>query len=224
MIVARWPWCTAIAMLLAAVSRLPAQTSNPHVGYVFPAGGCRGTTFEVVVGGQNTKEVTYAYISGGGIQTKIVRWRRPLTAGEYGALNTKISDKQQELEKKSGKGTVTREMAIKAAGITKEELGEMAIYMQREADPKRQPNPQISEELTVQIQIASDARFGDRDLRLLTATGMSNPLWFYVGQYPETREQEPNDVAPSPSVQLQLPMVVNGQIMPGDVDRFSFEA
>ena len=100
----------ATAILLAASSQLAAQTAPnaPHAGYVFPAGGCRGTTFEVVVGGQNTKEVTDAHISGEGIQTKIVRWRRPLTAGENNALNMKISNKQEELEKKNGKGTVTR--------------------------------------------------------------------------------------------------------------------
>jgi len=226
MIVTRLWWPLAVAVLLATSCQLSAQTASnsPHVGYVLPGGGCRGSTFEIVVGGQNTKEVTYAYISGGGIQTRIVRWYRPLTQGEYSALNMKISNKQEELEKERGKGKVTREMAIEAAGITEEELKEMAIYAKRQADPKRQPNPQIAEELTVQIRIASDARFGDRELRLLTPTGMSNPLWFYVGEYPETREEEPNDIAPNPSVRLQLPMVVNGQIMPGDLDRFSFEA
>ena len=153
-----------------------------------------------------------------------MRWRRPLTAGENNALNMKISNKQEELEKKNGKGTVTREMAIKAAGITEEELKEMAIFAEREADPKRQPNPQIAEELTLQIRIAPDAVFGGRELRLLTRASMSNPLWFYVGQWPETREKEPNDIVPNPSVYLRLPMVVNGQVMPGDRDRFLFEA
>ena len=41
----------------------------------------------------------------------------------------------------------------------------MAIYEKRRDDPKRQPNPQIAEELTVQIQLAEDATFGDRELR-----------------------------------------------------------
>lgn len=226
MIVFRWHSILAMVILLAAGSPLSAQTAsnNPHIGYVFPGGGCRGTTVEVVVGGENTKPVTAAYISGGGIQTGSLRWHRPMTAGEYNNLNMKITNQQEELEKTEGKGKVTREMAIKAAGISEEDLKEMAIYAARQADPKRQPNPQITEELTVEVRIASDAPFGSRELRLLTPTGMSNPLWFYVGQWPETREQEPNDVAPHPSVYLQLPMVVNGQIMPGDSDRFSFEA
>ena len=94
----------------------------------------------------------------------------------------------------------------------------------RRADFKRQPNPQIEEELTVRIQINPDAAVGDRELRLLTKTGMSNPLWFYVGQYPEIREKEPNDITPDPSVYVKLPAVINGQVMPGDVDRFAFEA
>ena len=96
----------------------------------------------------------------------------------------------------------------------------MAIYEKRRNDPERQPNPQLAEELTVRIQLDEGATFGDRELRLLNRTGMSNPLWFYVGQWPEIREKEPNDITPEPSVHLELPMVINGQIMPGDVDRF----
>lgn len=213
-----------LALLVAIASPVSAQTTSdaPHVGYVYPGGGCRGTTFEVVVGGENIKQATEAYISGGGITAEIVRWYQPMTEGEYTNLNMEISGKQEELEK-SGK-PATRQDAIKAAGITEDELKEMAIYEKRRDDPKRQLNPQIVEELTLRIQIAPDAQFGDRELRLLAPANMSNPLWFYVGQWPETREKEPNDLAPEPSVEVKLPMVLNGQVFPGDVDRFAFEA
>lgn len=226
MIASRWHWALTIAFLLAAASDLSAQVASkyPHVGYVYPGGGCRGTTFEVIVGGENIKGATEAFISGGGIKTKVLGWYRPMTQGEYVGLSLKINFKLEELEKKNGKGSVTREQVIKMLGITDEQLKEMEIYRQREADPKRQPNPQIAEELRVQIQIDPDAQFGDRELRLIDKTGMSNPLWFYVGQWPETREKEPNDIKPDPSVYIKLPMVINGQIMPGDGDRFVFEA
>lgn len=226
MIVSRWHWALAIASLLLTASELSAQVAAklPHVGYVFPGGGCRGTTFDVVVGGENIKEVTEAYVSGGGIKAKIVGWYRPMTQGEYVALNQKIRFKIEELEKKNGAGSVTREQVIKMLGVTEEQLKEAAIYEKRQADPKRQPNPQIAEELAVRIEIDPNAKFGDRELRLLTATGMSNPLWFYVGQWPEIREKEPNDITPEPSVYVKLPVVINGQIMPGDVDRFAFDA
>lgn len=217
-----------LTALLLSIAPFPLAAqgvfSGPHAGYVYPGGGRRGTTFEVVVGGQHLKEVNRAFISGGGVQTKVLRWYRPMTAGEYNALNMKIRNTQEELEKTHGRGKVTREMAIKAAGITEDQLREMAIYEKRQADPKRQPNPQIEEELTLQVQIASDAAVGDRELRLLAPTAMSRPLCFWVGQWPETREQEPNDTSPHLAVKLDLPIVINGQIMPGDVDRFAFHA
>jgi len=220
----RWSWPCAVVVLLAAASELFAQGRLPHIGYVFPGGGERGKTIDVIVGGENIKEVTDAYISGGGIKTRIVKWYRPMTQGEYVGLSMKIQNTLEELEKVRGKGKVTWEEARKVAGVTDEQLKEMEIYRKREADPKRQPNPQIAEELTVQIEIAQDAKLGDRELRLIHPNAMSNPLYFYVGQYPETREQEPNDVTPDQSAHVQLPMVINGQIMPGDVDRFWFEA
>ena len=61
-------------------------------------------------------------------------------------------------------------------------------------------------------------------MRLITPDGMSNPIWFQVDQWEERYETEPNDEHPDPAIGSTLPVVVNGQIMPGDVDRFSFTA
>jgi hypothetical protein len=100
----------------------------------------------------------------------------------------------------------------------------MEIYRARAADKKRQPNPQIVEEITLHVEIAADAPEGGRELRLITPSGMSNPLWFYVARWPEYKETEPNNDTPDAAVQGLLPAVINGQVMPGDVDRFSFRA
>ncbi len=218
-IASRWRWVLALILPLLATSAALAQKGekNPDISYVFPGGGCRGTSFDVIVGGQYIKEVTKAFISGEGIETKIVEWYRPMTQGEYVKLNRDIRTKQEE-------DGISREAAIKALGITDEQLEEMKIYQERRNDPKRQPNPQLDEMLTVRIKVADDAEIGGRELRLLTETGMSNPLWFYVGQWPDVREQEPNNVKPHDDVVVQMPSVINGQIMPGDVDRFAFQA
>lgn len=243
MIVSRLSWRLAMAILLAVAAQLPAQPRIPHIGYVFPGGGRRGTTFDVVVGGENMgpadarrgldyevvikgkriKDVIDVFISGGGIKAEVVSWYRPMTQGEAVAIGIQTMTKIEEVEKKEGR-KITVQEAHKLLGITEEHLKEQEKYQRRAADPKRQPNPQIAEELTIRIELAADAKFGDRELRLISAAGMSNPLYFYVGQYPEVREQEPNDVTPHQSVQVQLPSVINGQIMPGDVDRFWFEA
>jgi len=245
MIIWRWPWPIAMAILLAAVSRVHAQAppKGAHVGYVYPGGGCRGTTFDVVVGGEHTgppdarrgldyeiviqgkriKDVVDVFISGGGIEAEVISWYRPMTQGEAVRIGIQTMAKIEEVEKKEGRKITVKE-AHKLLGITEEHLKEQAKYRKREADPKRQPNPQIAEELTIRVQVAPDAAVGERELRLLTEAGMSNPLYFYVGQYPETSEREPNDVVPEPTVQVKLPMVINGQIFPGDVDRFEFQA
>jgi hypothetical protein len=213
----------ATAALLVATSSLRAQkTSPPHIGYVYPAGGEQNTSFEVIVGGQHLKETNEIYISGGGVNTEVVKHYRPLTQGEYNQLNMKIRDAREKLGASSG--NVSPEVLAKAAGITDEQLKEMEIYRKRQADPKRQPNNQIIEEITLKITIDANAEKGKRELRLITPAGMSNPVWFIVGQWPERMETEPNDDNPDPVVGSTLPVVINGQIMPGDVDRFSFTA
>ena len=40
--------------------------TRPHIGYVYPAGGRQGTTFQVVVGGQFLDGVNDACVSGDG--------------------------------------------------------------------------------------------------------------------------------------------------------------
>jgi len=80
----------------------------------------------------------------------------------------------------------------------------------------------------IELTIDPDATPGERELRLRTPQGLTNPLRFQVGLLPEVCEQEPNDPEtyfrlPKPAP-LELPAVLNGQITPGDVDRFSFRA
>ena len=216
---------TLAATLLADSTELVAQTASkiPHIGYIFPAGGRQGTEFDVVVGGQDIADVQNIYFSGSGIKAKVVKWYRPLTQGQYVSLSQKIQftreDLQAEQEKRGSSEPVTDEMVYKVAGITENDLREMEIYRQRNADPKRQPNDQIAEELTLRITIDAGAKLGKREMRVLNAESMSNPIWFQVGQWEERQETEPNDVAADPVIGSALPVVVNGQIMPGDVDR-----
>jgi hypothetical protein len=218
-----------MATLLAIASGLSAQTAkDPHIGYAYPGGGRQSTEFEVVVGGQFIKETSGIYISGGGVKAEIVRWYRPLTQGEYVGLTQKIRFKREELEEEQKKkGTsepITDEMIYKLTGITENDLKEIEVYRKRDADPKRQPNEQIAEELTLKITIDANAELGKREMRLLTPGAMSNPIWFQIGQWQELRETEPNDETPDPVIGSKFPVVVNGQIMPGDVDLFSFTA
>jgi len=102
------------------------------------------------------------------------------------------------------------------------------LYLEIANFRRRQPNAQIGEMVLVAVAVAQDAEPGERELRLVTPAGLSNPVRFQVGTLPETGEGEPNDpVLPFPLPEeppLEIPMVVNGQIMPGDVDRIRFHA
>jgi len=81
----------------------------------------------------------------------------------------------------------------------------------------------IAETVTVRVTIAADAQPGQRELRLETPAGLSNPLAFTVGQLPEFRERSAKD-APPAEMSVTLPAVLNGRIMPGEVDRYRFPA
>ena len=93
---------------------------------------------------------------------------------------------------------------------------------------KRQQNAQIAEMALLEVTIDGGAAPGDRELRLASRTGLTNPMCFQVGQFPETRELEPNglnEYSPLPKPPpMDLPVLLNGQVMPGDVDRFRFRA
>jgi len=96
---------------------------------------------------------------------------------------------------------------------------------------KRQRNSQLGEMVVVKVTIDRNAAPGDRVLRLGSSRqGMTNPMCFQVGTLPEAREQEPNDPKNLAARYLpkeeprELPVLMNGQIMPGDVDRFTFRA
>jgi len=102
---------------------------------------------------------------------------------------------------------------------------------------KQQLNRQLAESVLIEITIDPDAAPGNRELRLATKTGLTNPMVFQVGLSPEIRELEPNNrkaYQELPNVPkaiklpkakpLELPVLLNGQIMPGDIDRFRFRA
>ena len=105
-------------------------------------------------------------------------------------------------------------------------LSELQYVTEYFSDRQRQKNAQIAEVALVEITIDPGARPGERELRLSTAGGLSNPLRFQVGRLPEVMEHEPNDppfaVRPGADTILEPPVLLNGQILPGDVDRVWF--
>ncbi len=76
----------------------------------------------------------------------------------------------------------------------------------------------------IELTIAPDADLTEREVRLITAGGVSNRSRFYVGDIPELSEVEPNSEKAQPQQLPALPVLVNGQITDSDRDYFRFHA
>lgn len=84
--------------------------------------------------------------------------------------------------------------------------------------------PDANAPAKVKLSAAADAPLGDRELRLVTPTGVTAPLVVTVGQYPFFPDTEPNN-APDAAQTVKLPASLGGRVeAPGDVDCYRFEA
>lgn len=227
----QWQHILWLAALLAVAPGARAQ-SGPHIGYIYPAGGQQGTAFEVMVGGQRLDDVSEIYVSGGGLKATAVKHTKPLTPRQRNEQREKLRELRKKVQEEMRNRRARRNqgggnMAGSGADTTDWLTGarmEMAQMRKMFFDPKKQPNSQIAESVVLHITLAPDAEPGEREIRLKGKFGLSNPLCFRVGQLPEHREQEPNDTAADTGSVVPLPAVLNGQIMPGDIDRFRFRA
>jgi hypothetical protein len=195
----------AAALSLAAVLPAPAgaQTAptNPHLGYAFPAGGRQGTTVQVQVGGRYLDGIAEILVSGSGVQGRFVSLDKPLNPRQL----TDMREKAQELQKRLPDPAVRREL--------------MEIRQKVGDSVRRNASPVLSEIATIELTIAPDADPGPRQLRLGTALGLSDPVVFCVGQLPEVIEVESAEGDAAAPVEIALPVVVNGRIIPGEKER-----
>ena len=111
----------------------------------------------------------------------------------------------------------------------------------RFAEDERNPAVRSQTELVfVEVTVAPDAKPGQREIRVITKRGVSNPLPFYVGQVPEVackpmktcqlpvlgkeylaqRKRPPEEE----EMRITVPCTMNGQIAPGEVNRYRFQA
>lgn len=270
-------------MIVAAMAgTIFAQTASrsPHIGYLYPAGGQRGTELIVTAGGQNLRGGRQVVISGAGVRAEVLEFCPPLlnlgqeermeiqrrfrqaviakieevTGKPLAGLGEKAVEKPKGPGVDAAKQSKTDTDLLKSPETLKipshpllenmdtKSLREL-IHIRMSLFPDRnkmQMNRQIAEGIRLKITIAPDAEPGNRELRIQTATGLSNPIVFQVGTLPEIAEMEPNagesiqafqELSKLPKFTdairpqtYKLPIVFNGQILPGDVDRFRFSA
>lgn len=232
----------AIAALMAGASAFGA----PRIGYVYPAGGQAGSSFEVIMGGQALDQPLGVVVSGEGIQVEVVEHDKVPAAQVIDDYRDKFRELKAEFEPLKGsspgdaaalRGSVLA--LLGGAELDEKKLRLMWEYDRRRNDPKQQLNTQIGEVVRVWVTIDSGTEPGMRHWRLQTATGLSNPMRFVVGNHPERNEPEVHrfdlleyaGLAPAGSRStdrtidpITLPVTLNGRILPGEVDEFAFHA
>ncbi|MBN2161982.1 MAG: hypothetical protein JXR25_16625 [Pontiellaceae bacterium] len=223
------PWIVLMAGLCRG-----ALAEAPHIGYSYPAGGQLGTTFEVEIGGQYLSGATNVFVSGSGVHAGVEKYsvkygdqqirqffnrKRNLT----GSLGDKTGGELEKTKEQIRRIDEQLKMADLPPGMDPLDPKAWQRYFKNRA--KEQFNPQIAERLRLRISIDPNAEAGEREIRIFTPDGLSNPIFFETGVLPESTEAEPNDDHMDPALQtVEIPSVINGQIRPGDIDHFRFHA
>lgn len=136
------------------------------------------------------------------------------------------------------------EKGAKSAPKSEKEAAKQKLIdrlQRRFAEDERDPAVRSQTELVfAEVTVAPDAKPGRREIRVITKRGISNPLPFYVGQVPEVA-RKPMKTCKLPvlgkehlaqrtrpreeeEMRVTVPCTMNGQVAPGEVNRYRFEA
>ena len=243
---------------MLAITLSASAQPRPYIGYVYPAGGQQGTTFAVKLGGQNLESASEVPVTGSGVSVRLVECYRRLGPQEITLLSEQLKELKQA--KPAGAAIKTNaepmmmaaEMTMMSAATTPGKTN--AVAGQDEATRKliariekriaeycnRPASAALAGLVFVEVTVAPDAEPGERELRVRTPTGLSNPMVFCVGQLPEVsrkpmltssyqvlgKEELALRKRPAEEAEdrITLPCTLNGQIASGEVNRYRFTA
>ncbi len=228
-----WLSILGLAGLLVMAPEAQAQPA-PYIGLVYPAGGQRGTTFQVRLCGQRLDGTHDAIVTGEGVSAKLVEFRRRLSNQELSLMREQLRELRPRMARK-GKGKNQSKPLDQATRKIIENIEtRVADWVNRPACAA------LSEIALVEVTIAPDAEPGAREIRLVTGRGVTNPMVFHVGQVPEVarkamktslfqvlgKEELSLRKRPEEEVEerITVPCTMNGQIASGEVNRYRFEA
>lgn len=226
--------------------------AQSYIGFAYPAGGQRGTRVICTLGGQALNGLKGVTVSGTGVNGQILEYNKRLNPQIIQLLREQLKE-LRALAPAEGTPTTTNMMHRIERLINN-------YVAQPQCDS-------IANLVIVALDIAPDARPGEREIRLYTHRSISNPLPFHIGVLPEVcgtpmgttpkpilgkeaqslpRRTPPKNISPlqaatphlttlkagigthsildDAEMSVTLPVVVNGQIAPGAVDRIRFEA
>jgi len=257
---------TILLTLMVCLSIAYGQTNQPHIGYLYPAGGQAGKTFQIVAGGQFLQGAYDIYITGKGVKASVIKHYRPtinLNKDEREELESRLTPvwnkrmaelgienpppflPQRNFGRRNAKPADVNDPNKKAVrpvdhpllyNLENKSVRELINLREMLFFPRemRQQNRQLAESVLIKITIDANAEPGNRELRIAARQGMTNPVVFQVGVLPEINGLETGNqkiISRFPELAktlkekpLELPVLINGQIMPGDIDKYHFRA
>jgi hypothetical protein len=232
-------WLAGVVLLTAVVHAQP----RPYIGYVYPAGGQLGKSFQIRMGGQNMDDVTGVRVTGSGVTARIVDYYWRQNNQEQQLLNEQLKALKSKVEPpKPAPGSKPPLTLPPPPGPVDPAITELIEKIQRRTEEWVQTPAaaSMSALLFVEVTVAPDAAPGERDIRVVTARGVSNPLPFEIGQVPEYSRKpmktalvqvlgkEAQALRKRPPEQIEdrveLPATLNGQIASSEVNRYRFAA
>lgn len=245
-------WVRIAILALSGCAGAVAQQVTPHAAYVYPAGGQRGTTFEAQIGGQFLNNVTGVRVSGEGVHVSVVEATKPINAEEARKMRDQFRELVKKwAETHPGPYANSAFQARRASETPDAQWSDQDEQQARLLRTRlrqyelRRTNPSLAEIVRLKISISPNASLGQHELRLETSLGLTAPLNFFVDTLPEwtkpaadsftneafSREDlqrlvnnTVSNPPPTPVVNVTLPVLINGQIMPGGVDSYRFHA
>ncbi|MCX6910891.1 MAG: PPC domain-containing protein, partial [Verrucomicrobia bacterium] len=199
-------WLAVLGMAGVVAMAPSAWAQRPYVGFVYPAGGQQGTTFQLKLGGQGMGGVDGVVVSGSGVTAKVIEYQPSLGPIEISLLSEQLRDLRKAKTLLASAVTMTNSgepmmasgdammmssqaTASKTPPVANSEATDKLIARleRRIRDYCNTPaSRSLSSILYVEVTISPDAAPGEREVRVTNLRGgTSNPLPFYVGQLPE---------------------------------------
>ncbi len=232
-------WLAPIVLLTSVAYAQP----RPYIGYVYPAGGQQGKTFQIRLGGQNMDDASAVLVSGPGVTTRIVDYYWRQNNQEQALLNEQVAYLKKRINPPApGPGKAAAKVAVPDKPPMDPATSELIERIQRRTTEFVQTPASASTaaQLFVEVTVAPDAAPGEREIRVVSARGVSNPLPFHLGQFPEysrkpmrsatvqvlgkeaqaLRKRPPEEAED----RIEIPATLNGQIASGEENRYRFAA
>ena len=221
-----------LPLVCACLSALTASAADPYVGYIYPSGLQAGTTNRLIVGGQALRGAKTGHFTGTGVRVlsiervpqsaqpprdqrkHLVAWLERISKGNRAEPEIPADARVNEWRSNAWW------RALGTLGALELSIVERNLYTKRNA---LQMSPSLRQQLIVTVAVDADAEPGPREFRIVASNGMSPPRPFIVSSarhLEEPRFAAPFRPRPETPLVEDLPRTLDGQIMPGETDRW----